>query len=82
MMYKTVDVIKKKKAHICGAVRLCAGEKNAPVRPTTPSRAAPQGTIQARLIDSTSEYALIEVVCSCGAKTQIQCRYAAEPANA
>lgn len=81
-MYKTIGVIKKQQAHICGTVRLGAGAQNAPVRPATPSRAVPQGAIQARLIDSNEEYALIEVSCSCGGKTQIQCRYAPEPANA
>jgi len=81
-MYKTVDVIKKDQTHDCGTVRLGNGDKNAPVRPVTPSRTVPQGSIQARLVDSNEEFALIEVICSCGAKTQIQCRYAPEPANA
>jgi hypothetical protein len=82
MIYKTIDVIKKHKTCVSGTVRLGMGESNAPVRPSTPSRAVPQGSIEARLIDSNNEFALIEAVCSCGCKTQIKCCYAAEPANA
>lgn len=82
MFCRTIDVIKKNKTQIGGTVRLVAGERNAPVRPSTPSRAVPQGSMQARLIDSNGEYALIEVACTCGCKTQIQCQYAAEAVNA
>jgi hypothetical protein len=32
---------------------------------------------EARIIESNSEYAIIEVTCSCGAKSHIQCNYAA-----
>lgn len=32
---------------------------------------------EARIIESNNEYAIIEVTCSCGAKSHIQCNYAA-----
>jgi|FrelakmetLWP11LW_1041352.scaffolds.fasta_scaffold11890_2 hypothetical protein len=81
MLCRTIDVIKKDKTQISGTVRLAIGERNAPVRPSTPSRTVPQGSMQARLIDSNGEYALIEVACSCGCRTQIQCQYTAETAK-
>lgn len=82
MAYKSIEVIKKEKTRVCGTVRLGTGEKNAPVRPSAPARAVPQGSISARLVESNDEYTLIEAVCTCGCKTQIQCRYAPESANA
>jgi hypothetical protein len=78
MFCRTIDIIKKDKTLVGGTVRLGAGERNAPVRPSTPSRTVPHGSMQARLIDSNADFALIEVACSCGCKTQIQCQYAAE----
>jgi hypothetical protein len=32
--------------------------------------------IQARIVESNSDYAILEIVCSCGCKTHIQCNYA------
>ncbi|MBE0534101.1 MAG: hypothetical protein IH624_00425 [Phycisphaerae bacterium] len=46
------------------SARMPAGRKDAP---------APQ---QARILESNDEYAIIEVTCSCGAKSHIQCNYA------
>jgi len=30
---------------------------------------------EARVIESNSEYAILEVICSCGSKMHIQCNY-------
>ena len=30
---------------------------------------------QARIVESNDEYAIIEIVCSCGRKTSVQCNY-------
>lgn len=42
----------------------------------------PQNTgvtpVNAKIIENNAEYAVIEVICSCGQKTQIKCQYAAQ----
>jgi len=76
MLAGTIEIIKKDKIKLSGTVRVIPGERNAPVRPTTP-RTVPPGPVQARIVESSSDYAIIEVVCSCGCKTHIQCQYAA-----
>lgn len=76
MLAGTIEIIKKNKITQSGTVRINTGERNAPVRPTTP-RTVPPGPVQAHIIESNSDYAVIEVVCGCGCKTNIQCHYAA-----
>lgn len=44
--------------------------------PTSSEQAAAQVPQEVRIIESNSEYAIIEVTCSCGAKSHIQCNYA------
>lgn len=36
---------------------------------------------QARIIENNPEFVVIEVACSCGAKTQLKCNYAAAQAQ-
>ncbi|MCE5340918.1 MAG: hypothetical protein LLF92_07300 [Planctomycetaceae bacterium] len=31
--------------------------------------------VQARILENNPQYAVIEVICSCGTKTQIRCEY-------
>jgi len=72
-----VEVIKRQQVQLVGAVHLSAGSLSAPVRQSTPGRTAPSAEpIQARIVESNNEYAIIEIVCSCGCKTHIQCNYA------
>ena len=63
-----------------GSVRLTPEAAVAPVRTAF---SAPAGTPQAdatpqsaRIVESNNEYAVIEVICSCGNKNQVQCNYA------
>jgi len=71
-----VEVIKRQKVQLAGAVRLSAGPA-APVRHSAPVRTASAAEpIQARIVESNSDYAILEIVCSCGCKTHIQCNYA------
>ena len=35
---------------------------------------------KARILDNTGEYALIELICSCGKKTLVRCEYGDVPA--
>ena len=79
-----VRVIKADQVRLCGSLCLdlpaAAGHKG-PVRPLhhpgAHAPAAHAGTPQqARILESNDEYAIIEVTCSCGAKSHIQCNYA------
>jgi len=74
MIPRAVRVIKADEVVLSGSVRLEIGG-GAPVR-TEPS--AQTGTFagvpqEARIIESNNEYVIIEVVCSCGSKSHIQC---------
>ena len=39
-------------------------------------RVAAASAAQARVVENSSEFAVIEVTCSCGEKTQLKCLYA------
>ncbi len=39
-------------------------------------RVAAAGEPQARIVENSSEFAVIEVTCSCGKKTHLKCQYA------
>jgi hypothetical protein len=78
-MPKIIRVLKKDQIKVSGSVRLTP-EAAAPVRTAFSARAgspqsgsAPQS---ARIVESNSDYAVIEVICSCGKKNHVQCNYA------
>ena len=48
-MQRHMELIKKDQIRVGGTVRIGAGEKNAPVRPLTPSGAVPHEPMQARI---------------------------------
>lgn len=87
MLYRLTTVIKKDQVLVSGSVRLEPGG-DAPVRTATPSQTDPHApdsepvAQEARIIESNNEYAVIEVICSCGAKSHIQCNYAQMTATA
>lgn len=76
MTHKLVRVLKAEDIELTGSVCLGTGSGPAPVRTDSPAQmdtaAAPQ---QARIVESNTEYAVIEVICSCGTKNYIQCNY-------
>jgi hypothetical protein len=76
MIRKPIEIVKKHRVRVGGTVRIGAGEKSVPVRPLTPSGTVPHEPMQARVVESNTDYTVIEVVCSCGQKTHIQCNYA------
>jgi hypothetical protein len=43
-------------------------------------KSAVMGTAKARILDNNNEYAVIELVCSCGRKTVVRCEYGGESA--
>jgi hypothetical protein len=70
-----MKLIKNNQVRVGGTASIGAGEKSAPVRSSTPSGAVPPEPMQARIVESNTDYAIIEVTCSCGLKTHIQCNY-------
>lgn len=75
MKHNIVKVLKKTGTAVKGSVTLptsygtvSAGQ----VGVVAPAASVPQ---EARVIESNSEYAIIEVTCSCGNKMHIQCNY-------
>ena len=77
-MPKQIRVLKSNQITVSGSVRLTP-EAAAPVRTAFSARAdTPQAgapTQSARVVESNSEYAVIEVICSCGNKNHVQCNY-------
>ena len=76
MIPRAVRVIKSDHVVLSGSVRLEIGG-GAPVR-TEPSAQA--GTFsevpqEARIVESNNEYVIIELTCSCGRKSHIQCNF-------
>lgn len=79
MLPKRVEVIKCHRAEVSGSICLSPFSEATPVR-SSPALRSPSLTSgqpqQARVIESNSEYAIIEIICSCGARSHIQCNYA------
>ena len=79
MAPRRIKVLKNSRVKVSGTVRLTSG-RVAPVRTACSAQAdIPQADLQpqsARIVESNDEYAVIEIVCSCGAKNHIQCNYA------
>ncbi len=76
MSRKSVSVIKKERVRDGEPVRLptsrlFAGDEQS----HAPARAAVEVPRQARVVESNSDYAILEVVCSCGNKMHIQCNF-------
>ena len=68
MADKIVKVLKKEKVAEGGSVEVVPpGGAGAP--------SVGVACQQARIVESNDEYAVIEIVCSCGRKTSVQCNY-------
>jgi len=37
--------------------------------------ALPSGQVSARIVETQPHYAIVEVICTCGTKTQIKCEF-------
>ena len=80
MANRTVKVVKNNQVQISGNVCLTpATTAGSPrLKPLSQTDTQPaQVPQEARIIESNNEYAIIEVICSCGTKSHIQCNYAA-----
>ncbi|OHB61589.1 MAG: hypothetical protein A2Y12_11165 [Planctomycetes bacterium GWF2_42_9] len=74
-MENTGRIIKGSEVKLEGTYRL-GGAQSAVQAAAVKDRAVPSAAVQARIIESQPQYAIIEVICSCGTKTQIRCEYA------
>ncbi len=70
MRHRVIKVLKKGQVKVGGSVQL-DGDM------VVDSPAVPGGSVaqQARIVESNNEYAIIEIICSCGQKTHVQCNY-------
>ncbi len=78
MERRLVTVLKADQVLVSGTVCLDVGGGIAPVRTATSTQTtahAGSAVQQARIIESNDEYAILELTCSCGTKTHIQCNY-------
>ena len=53
-----------------------------PTGPPPRQRSTTVATPMARIVENHPEFAVVEIVCSCGAKTQLKCEYAGAEASA
>lgn len=71
MRHRAIKVLKKEQVKVGDSVQLdgSMGGVDSPAKPA--------GSVarQARIVESNNEYAIIEIICSCGQKTHVQCNY-------
>jgi hypothetical protein len=75
-MENSARIIKGSNVKLEGTFRLDTGMSKSPAAKESSApgtQAAP--AVQAKIIESNPQYAVIEVVCSCGTRTQIRCEY-------
>ena len=78
MLPKCVRVIKPDKMEISGTATIEPGAGAVQCRPLASSETAAAGGAaiqQARIIESNDSYAILELICSCGCKSRVQCNY-------
>ncbi|MHC4843727.1 MAG: hypothetical protein ACYTFM_07370 [Planctomycetota bacterium] len=74
----TSHIIKSSQVNLNGAFKLnTAGTIPQSARPTLkPSK--PVGPAQARVVEKNNEFAMVEVICTCGEKIPVKCIYASQ----
>jgi len=72
MRRKVIRVLKKGQVKFGGSVKLEGGAAGGVEPSSGPGGPTAQ---QARIVESNNEYAIIEITCSCGQKTHVQCNY-------
>jgi hypothetical protein len=76
MIHKPVTVVKNEQVVVEGNICIKLGSDiESAVVPTGVASMGPGEIEQARVIESNEQYAIIEIVCSCGAKSHVQCNY-------
>lgn len=70
-----IRILKKDRVR-SGASRQLPGSKTSDLEPFRKSgESAPVGAAQVRIVESNSDYVILEVTCGCGRKSFIQCNY-------
>ena len=72
MMQTTNRILKSDDVEVEGQYHLDLGHS---VSSAQHSKNAGAGTAKARILDNNNEYAVIELICSCGRKTIVRCEY-------
>ncbi|OHB58550.1 MAG: hypothetical protein A2Y07_05100 [Planctomycetes bacterium GWF2_50_10] len=67
-------ILKKDKVRIGGSVKL-GQENTCAAAQTGPAESTGCGQVQAKIVETTDNYAVIEVICGCGGKSYIQCEF-------
>ncbi len=79
MAHKVVKVLKHDQVHLSGSVCLGTESGATTARAATSTRTntdVDSSAQQARIVESNSEYSVIEIICGCGRKNYVQCNYA------
>jgi hypothetical protein len=71
MEKNTERILKSNDVEMSGCVTL-----DNSIGDTSTRTAMPAGHVQAVVIENTPEFAVIEVICPCGRRSQIRCEYA------
>ncbi len=74
ILNKKSTIIRKENTVVSGKICLGAGSPVAPVR--NPAASAPISPAQAKVVENTAEYVLIELQCQCGEVMNLKCNYA------
>ncbi len=72
MMQTTSRILKSEDVELEGQYHLDLGHS---VSSAQHSKNTVAGTAKARILDNNNEYAVIELICSCGRKTIVRCEY-------
>jgi hypothetical protein len=82
MMQTTNRVLKSDEVEINGKCHLDISRTVSSAQSQQQGKAGSSANtpVKAKIIDNNSDYALIELTCSCGKKTLVRCEYGAQPA--
>lgn len=65
-------ILKSENVKVEGRFQFDAQNNIASETGTTPT---PPGGARAQIVEKNSDYAIVEIICGCGQKTQIKCQY-------
>lgn len=76
MLINRIHVVKKNRVQTGTAVRLPLGRTPMAVAAKSPRSGGQNGGVtQVRIVESNSDYVILEMICGCGQKSFVQCNY-------
>jgi len=75
----SANIIKSNRVKLQGSCRVDIGQAGSAQTRANKPKGEPAAVSTARLLEKHQEYAVIELVCSCGQKSRIRCDYAQAP---